>query len=706
MTDLMVEVLDFNWVRKGITGRVTSASITDELGQVGEANVVVPADDRITQVLPDPDADNPYEGRFAIYEDGAMVFAGVIDATTVDLDENSNTVSWSGKQRGIQLGFYNTGRVDYIGWNVQELFEELLRNNIAKAATIESVSSEDDFYPGYQALSGDPFKANYWKSADSDAPHTLVIDLGKDASPICAIRVMPQWWKDIDTKEFHWHKFTVEVSTDNSSYSSYGTKNNNNPSSAKGHLYEGDADIRYVKLTVTDSSDGFARIPQIMVYEKIADVGTDTTYVTPFVENDDSGNVSRSGTTTRPVIPGAFQGDSVITRSFVTRLGAGGSVTQTFRGVSSAVYFTSAKSGGTSHVNIYVDGNLRMSNVAIPGNRYWYKGYDTLDDFGGLLSDTQHTLEVERVDGSPQIDYFSGLYGTSWRPIEDDDSSIGYTGGWSAVENAKYHNYFSAKGTTDDEMHYEFVGDRIRIIGSKPADGGSFNVFIDGSSQGVINTAGSGTYKEVLFDWDGSYGSHRLNIVVTSGPVFIDRLEGNLQHTLYMRSRYEPNLKILIRMSEILDSYCRFNDDGSVDLLGAVGDSSGKTIREGENEGGTLIKSSKEHDYTETGSVCLALVNVNGELPIKAMVIDREAVDEIGWKVVKLENSDAADQFLLNRQALNFLRDHRKPSKSYDISYDGEEIPVGQTVRLYSPSGGLDGSGFRVGKITTEYLGG
>jgi hypothetical protein len=705
MTDLMVEVLDFNWVRKAITGQVISASITDELGQVGEANVVLPGDDPIRDSLPEPDANNPYEGRFRIYEDDVMTFAGVIDAKTVDLDESDNTISFTGKQRGIELGFYNTGRVDYIGWDVAEFFEEMLRDNIAKQATIEDISSEDDLYPGFQALTGDPFKQNYWKSTSGTPNHWMIIDLGDDYD-ISAIRVMPQWWKDPDTKKFHFHSFEVAVSSDNSSYTTVYTKGTDNPSSGKGHLYEGNHNCRYVKLTVTDSSDGYARIAQVMVYRQVATKGSDTTYVTPFIENDDSGNVDRAGSTTRPVIPGAFQGDSVITRSYVTRLGSGGSVTQTFRGVSSSVFFTSAKSGGASHVNIYVDNNLRVSNLLIPGGKYWFKAYDTLEDFGGLLSDAKHTLKVEQVDGSPQIDYFSGLYRTSWRPIEDDDNSIAYKGSWSAVQAPYYYNYFAAKSdTVGDELQYSFRGDRIRVIGSEPSGGGTFHVTMDGTSDGDYSTAGGGLHKQVLYEWNGSYADHKLNLRNTDGgPIYIDRLEGNFRHTLYLRSRYETNLKMLIRMSEILDSYCRFNDDGSVDLLGSVGESSGSIIREGENEGGEIIKATREHDYRETGSVCLAIVNVNGELPIKAMVIDHEALAEIGWKVVKLEQSDAADQFLLNRQALNFLRDHRKPNKSYDISYDGDEIPVGETVRLYSPSAGLDGSEFRIGKITTEYV--
>jgi hypothetical protein len=660
-------------------------------------------DDSIRYVMPDPDATNPYEGRFRIWEDGVEKFAGVIDATTIEMDESSNTLSFSGKQRGIELGFYNTGRMDYTGWQIHDLFKELLRDNIAKGATIESVSSEDDIYQGYLALTGDPYKANYWKSGTTTPDHTLIIDLGDDFD-ISAIRVMPQWWMDPDTLKFHWHKFEVAVSSDNSAYTTVTSKTNMNPSDARGHLYEGNHNCRYVRLKVTDSTDGYARIGQLMVYREISAIGGDTTYVTPFIENDDSGNCLRAGSTTRPIVAGAFQGDQVITKSYVTQLGSGGSITQTFRGTTSAVYFTSAK-GGSSTVNIHVDGALRVSGLTIPNNKYWFKGYDTLEDFGDLLSDSVHTLKVTQVTGSPRVDYFSGLYRTSWRPIEEDDPSIGYTGAWSLVEGPGYHSYFATKNSTNgDDLQFFFKGDRIRIIGPTPSDGGTFTAAIDGSTFATVNTSGAGERKQVLADWSGSYGDHRLKVTNTGGTIIIDRLEGNFNHTLYMRSRYESNLKVLIRMSEILDSYLRFNNDGTVDLLGQIGEASGIIIREGENEGGEMIRANKGHDYTETGSVCLALVNVNGELPIKAMVIDREALNEIGWKVIKLEQSDAADQFLLNRQALNYLRDRRKPSRDYTISYDGEPIEVGLTTRLYSPSSGLDGDAHRIGKITTDYV--
>lgn len=705
--ELIVEILDQDWVRKAATNKATSASITEELGVVGEANVEIPIADPAGAYLPDPDATDPYEGRFRIYEDDQLKFAGVIDAHTKSISNDGASIRFGGKHRGIELGFYNTGRVDYLGWELPELYKELLRNNIAREASLESVSSEDDLYGAYQMVTGDPFKQNYWKTTSSTPTHSAVFDLGSSRA-VTAIRVMPQWWKDIDTKKFHYHNFQIATSLDGSTWTNRGTKNDNYPSSARGHLYEFTADIRYFRIQVTGSTDGIARIAQIMVYSDIGTVGPETTYVVPFIENDDSGNCTTSGSTTRPIVPGAFQGDGVITHSYVTRLGAGGSITHTFRGTSDAVFLTS-HTNGSSEVKIYLDG-VDKGNVTIPDNRYWFKAYDTADE--GALTNTQHTLKVEQVSGTPQVDYFNGIYQTSWRPIEADDPSIAYLGNWSEAEAAYFYNFYAAQSTVvGNEMHFTFRGDRIMLKGDKGTGMGSFQYWIDGVSQGTVNLNISGSFhKQILLDWSGSYGQHTLRLRHTvAGKILIDRIEGDFTHTMYLRARYEPNLKVLTRLSEIIDSYLRFNNDGSVDLLGTVGAYGGTVIREGENDGGVIVNANVENDYSETGSAVLAIVNVNGELPIKAFVIDREAVAEIGFKVVKLEQSDAADQFLLNRQALQYLRERRKPTRSYDVGFDPDEldgnIEVGETTRLYAPTVGLDGNTrHRIGRVTTEYV--
>lgn len=710
--ELIVEILNQRWERKGVTNQVHRARITEELGQVGDAEVEVAIDDYIKDWLPNPDRANPYEGRFRIYEDTDLKFAGVIDSNTMSVSDDGAKITFGGKQRGIELGFVNTGRVDYMGWSLPQLYAELLRNNVAKEAVLSSVSSEDELYGAYQMVTGDPFKQNYWKSATATPNHTATFSLGSVRS-IVGIRVMPQWWKDIDTLRFHKHDFYVQISTDGSSWTTVGTKSDSLPSSSKGHLFTfADTDAKYFRLVVTGSSDGYARIAQIMVYTRVATIGSDTTYNVPFVENDDSGNMELNGTTTRPIVAGAFQGDGVITHSYVTKLATGGtpgSITQHFRGTQSAVYFTSATDGaGTA--NIYVDGSSR-GTVSIPANKYWYKGYDTADDLGEL-SDGDHELKVEWASGSVQVDYFNGIYGTSWRPIEADDPSIGYIGSWTEVEASYFYNYFAAQSEQiGNEFYYQFTGDKIKVKGSKGIGFGTFTWYLDGVSQGTVDCSESSQFnKQNLVNWTGTYGNHSIRLVHTgAGKIMFDRLEGNFTHTLYMRARYEPNLKVLVRMSEILDSWVRFNHDGTVDLLGSVGAYGGTEIREGENEGGAIMNASVQNDYSETGSAVLAIVNVNGELPIKALVIDKEAVAEIGYKLVKLEQADAADQFLLNRQALQYLRERRKPTRSYDMSFDAEDVVgdliVGDTTRVYAPTVGLDGNTrHRIGRVTTEYV--
>lgn len=707
--DLVVEILDQDWVKVSGTGEATRVRITEELGQVGSAEVEIPVTDSVNADLPDPDAANPYEGRFRIYEDGEIVFAGVIDAKTRALGSDGSTTTFGGKGRGIELAFVNTGRVDYLGWPLPELFEELLRNNVAKESVLVSVTSQDDLYGAYQMVTGDPFKQNYWKSTSNSPDHTATFDLGAVRS-ISAIRVFPQWWKDIDTNKFHYHNFTVATSTDGSSWTTRGTQNNNYPSTARGHLFEfGPTDVRYWRITVTGSSDGYARIAQVFVHEDIATIGSDTTYNVPFIENDDSGNVSTTGSVTRPIVPGAFQGDGVITHSYVTKLGSGSTLTHEFRGTQNAVFFTS-HNGGSGVADIYVDDDFR-EQITIPNNKYWFKGYDTADDLGEL-SNSVHTLRVEHVSGNVQVDYFNGVYTTSWRPIEDDDPSLGYLGSWSSAEAAYFHNFFAAQSTaTGNELFYWFRGDRVRLIGSKGDGFGSLTWSIDSGTNTVVNcdTGSTQTNKQTLLDWSGSYGTHRLRVTHSgAGKLLIDRLEGNFAHTMYIRARYETNLKVMERMSEIVDAWLRFNFDGTVDLLGTIGAYGGTALHEGENEGGVIVNASVENDYSETGSAVLAIVNVNGEMPIKAFVIDKEAVAEIGFKVIKLEQSDAADQFLLNRQALQYLRERRKPTRSYDLSFDPDEVGgdllVGETTRLYSPSVGLDGSvRHRIGTMTTEY---
>ena len=175
-----------------------------------------------------------------------------------------------------------------------------------------------------------------------------------------------------------------------------------------------------------------------------------------------------------------------------------------------------------------------------------------------------------------------------------------------------------------------------------------------------------------------------------------------------MRSFWESNLRLLTRLSEITQTFLRFNDDGSVDLLGKVGEWSETIVREGENEGGNIIAADIEDDYSETASAVLALVSNPDGATIKAFVIDKNAVDRMGLKIRKVDFADANDAYLLTRQAWSELQDHVYPTRRYSVQFDhgllDDEIEVGETTKLYAPSIGMTGGDeFRIGRLVTDF---
>jgi hypothetical protein len=326
---------------------------------------------------------------------------------------------------------------------------------------------------------------------------------------------------------------------------------------------------------------------------------------------------------------------------------------------------------------------------------------------------------VEHVSGTPQIDYFTGAYRTSYRPIRDNDPSVGYTGTWAVAEGGYYRNYQSQRATASgSQMLYEFEGDRISIISSKGPTFGRMDVYMDGAfSQTVDLYNPTYQFQQNVFTWSGSFGYHDIrarqkqtkHASSSNYYVDIDGLEGNFAHILYMRSIYETNLRMLTRLSEITNSWLSFNHDASVDLLGSVGTTSNTIIREGENEGGTIINAESETDYSETCSAVLALATGGiNDVPIKAFVIDMNAVQQMGIKIRKAENADANDAYLLTRQAWSELQDYKNPVKRWNVTFDPSEIggplEVGDNTILHSDRLNLtDGSQHRVGRIVTEY---
>lgn len=707
--DLLLEVCDYNWNRLFITPHVISARIREELGAVGDGDVTLPIDDPAILYLPDPEAAQNNEGRWQLYEGNTLIFAGIVDETTKRIG-NDDTYSFGGKGRGILLGNNNVGRRDFNGWPVDLLFDELLRDNVGKApvATI-TASSYIEGNPPINCIVGDPVVGNYWAALGQQ---NVVIDL-KEQIALDSVRVIPTWWDN------RWYKFTVSTSTDGSGYTVRGTKTDDSPLSDRGKLIDlTGVTARYIKVQIDDSTDDISRLAAVLVFRKLADRGPDTTFNLSWIENDDSGNVAATGSYTRVIEDGAFNGDGVLGNSFVTRLAATGMLTHRFRGTANSVYFTQGLSGGAAEAAFYVDGALAATS-AIPAGSYQHKGFEVTG-----LTDGLHTLAVTQVSGTPQVDYFTGLYRSAYRPINDEDSSIGYTGPWASAKDGSggplYRNntvHRTASGTDGaGVMKYEFEGDLVKLIGTKGPTFGIAGFYIDDafvSNADLYNS--TQLYQQTIFTWSGSFGNHSVmakvtgakNASATNWMLDIDGIEGNFAHVVYLRSFYETNLRLLDRMSQITNSFNRFNNDGTIDYLGVVGTYSDTVVREGENEGGTIISAEAQDDYSETCSAVLALVTTAEGLPLKAFVVDKEAVSRMGLKIRKLDNADANDAYLLTRQAWVELQDHKYPARRYNVQYDENdvgEILVGETTTLYSEKLHLDGSErLRVGRMDTEY---
>lgn len=705
--DLVLEISDFNWVRLATSPNVIEASVTEELGAVGEAEVTIPADDPANAYIPDPSSPQSNEGRWRLYEDGELVFAGVIDQTTRVIRED-NTFTFGGAQRGVLLGTTNVGRRDFVAWRVDDIYSEFLRDNIGKApiASVYSSSSYHPLHPPVNAIIGDVAENNYWASAISGTNHFMTIDVGADESMV-GVRVIPPWWDQ------RWYKFKVETSSNpTSGYTLRGTYDAAIPLGSAGKLYDFNDTERYIKVTVTSSSDQIGRLASVLVYRQMAGVGSDTNYLLPWIENDDSGNTTSTGSAPRVMENGAFNGDGVLGNSLVTRLDGSSTLTHRFRGTAASVYFTQGTSGGAASADIYLDNNL-VDTVQLEPDTYQVKGYETVG-----LSNGQHHLKVVQVSGTPLVDYFAGLYETSYRLIREDDSAIGYAGAWEHTSGEFFTNYGAmTTNATGDQFYFEFKGDSLKIKATKAAHFGQLNIYMDGGAPTLVDCyiTNPPEFQSTIFAWSGSYGVHNIrgmlpgtkNAASAGYYVQIDQLEGNFAHVIYMRSFYETNNRLLTRLSEITNSFLRYNHDGSIDLLGQVGDWSGTVIREGENEGGTMIQAEAENDYSETASAVLALVTGVDDVPIKAFVVDREAVKRMGLKIRKAEEADANDAYLLTRQAWVELQDHVNPEKRYTITYDPVDVgdvEVGETTVLHSSRLALSGNDqFRVGRLVTEY---
>jgi hypothetical protein len=107
--------------------------------------------------------------------------------------------------------------------------------------------------------------------------------------------------------------------------------------------------------------------------------------------------------------------------------------------------------------------------------------------------------------------------------IDDDDTAISYTGGgWTANGNRGFGDYEDAVHTTQtngDTASLTFTGTGISVIGEKNTDQGQAEIFIDGTSKGLIDTSATTRQTQaVIYSTSGlSTGSHTIQFVKRSG---------------------------------------------------------------------------------------------------------------------------------------------------------------------------------------------
>ncbi|MFF4806125.1 hypothetical protein ACFY1U_48460 [Streptomyces sp. NPDC001351] len=109
---------------------------------------------------------------------------------------------------------------------------------------------------------------------------------------------------------------------------------------------------------------------------------------------------------------------------------------------------------------------------------------------------------------------------TGW--IDDDDTAISYTGSWTANGNrgvGDYEDAVHATKTNGDTASLTFTGTGVSVVGEKNTDQGQVEVFIDGTSKGLVDTSATTRRAQVvIYSTSGlSAGSHTVQFVKRSG---------------------------------------------------------------------------------------------------------------------------------------------------------------------------------------------
>ncbi|MCP2329303.1 galactosylceramidase [Hamadaea flava] len=129
-------------------------------------------------------------------------------------------------------------------------------------------------------------------------------------------------------------------------------------------------------------------------------------------------------------------------------------------------------------------------------------------------------LAIRSISGSP----------TSVTRYSDNDARLRYTGTW-LDEDGNYDTFersTTASRHTDDELTFSFNGSTASLIGTRDADGGQADVYVDGVLSGTFDTyAATRQYRRAIYQIPAlTAGDHTVRLVVkgTKQAASIDTL--------------------------------------------------------------------------------------------------------------------------------------------------------------------------------------
>ena len=137
-----------------------------------------------------------------------------------------------------------------------------------------------------------------------------------------------------------------------------------------------------------------------------------------------------------------------------------------------------------------------------------------------------HAIKIVKRSGDYMLfDALEFKHGDSISQLNDSNPLLIYSGSWNngTRTNGYYKDDIHFTRTNGDSVSYSFVGTDVQFIGPKASDQGEIEFYIDGVSQGRVNTySAQGSVQQVIFSRTGlDPGTHSIKAVKRSGTFMV-----------------------------------------------------------------------------------------------------------------------------------------------------------------------------------------